>query len=133
MADKKPFDFDVLGTVEDTTELYTQPGGTEDRKFFLTTLWEYLRKKLSGGSPVLSDGATLNVNADELVVAITFTSTVDQTIKVGTSAGGDNVLKDLELTAAQIHTEVIHYQFTAAGALHFSFPGGDVTVRTKKF
>ena len=51
----------------------------------------------------------------------------------GQLSGGNQVLQDVELTAGQLATEIIHYQFTAAGALHFTLPGGDVTVRIKKF
>lgn len=133
MADKKPFNFQVLGTVDDTTELFTQPAGTTDRKFSLLTLWNYISDKLSGGSSLISDGGSVNVNADEMVVAISFVSGTTQTIQVGTTGGGSEILQDVELTAAQLATEIIHYQFTAAGALHFTFPGGDVTVRIKKF
>ena len=133
MADKKPFDFEVQSTVDDGTFLITQPNGTSDRKFFLATLWKYLRGKLSGGSQTVSHGGTVNINADEMVIAISFVSTVDQTVQVGTTAGGSQVLRDVGLTAAELATEVIHYQFTAAGALHFTFPEGDVTVRVKKF
>lgn len=133
MADTKPFEFPVLSAVNDNTEIYTQPGGTTDRKFTLLTLWNYIRTKISGGAASISDGGNISVNADELVVAVSFLSTTNQTINVGTTAGGTEILQGVELTAGQLATEIIHSQFTAAGALYFTFPGGDVTVRVKKF
>ena len=131
MADKKPYDFQSISTVTDSTELYTQPSGTADRKFLLSTLWTYIRGKISGGNQTVSNGDSISVNADELVIAISFLSTTTQTIQVGTSSGGSQVIEDVELTASQTATEVIHYQFVSAGALYFTCTGS-ITVRVKK-
>lgn len=131
MADTKPTAFSTLGTVTDSTELYTQTV-SDNFKFTLTTLWTYIRSKINGGSQSIANGGSIAVNADEMVIALSFVSGVNQTIQVGTSPGGSNILQDVALVAAQKSTEIIHEQFTAAGALYFTFPGGSVTVRIKK-
>lgn len=130
--DKKPFDFTTIGSVDDNTFVTSQPNGTSDVKFFLPTLWTYIRNKLSGGNQSVANGGSINVNQDEIVIAISFVSGTNQTIQVGTTPGGSQILQDVELTAAQQATEIIHHQFTSAGALYFTFPGGSVTVRIKK-
>lgn len=131
MADTKPTAFPTLGTVADSTELYTQTV-SDNFKFSLSTLWTYIRGKLNGGSQSVANGGSIAINQDELVISLSFVSGVNQTIQVGTSPGGSNILQDVELTASQKATEIIHEQFTAAGALYFTFPGGNVTVRIKK-
>lgn len=131
MADTKPTAFSPLGAVTDSTELYTQTV-SDNFKFTLTTLWNYIRSKLNGGSQSIASGGSIAINADELVISLSFVSGVNQIIQVGTSPGGSNILQDVELTASQKATEIIHEQFTSAGALYFTFPGGNVTVRIKK-
>lgn len=132
MADTKPFNFTTIGVIDDDTFLHSQPNGTQDVKFFMTTVWNYIRGKINGGNQVISNGDSVAINPDEMLVAITFVSATSQTIDVGTTPGGDELLADIELVASEVHTEVLHYQFTAAASLYFTFPGGDVTVRIKK-
>ena len=78
----------------------------------------------------IDDGDSLTIAAGTLIEVIVFEyASGSRTVKVGTSAGGDQILEETVIPANGELSHTVNRYFTNSGsALHFSVTGGPVSV-----
>jgi len=127
--------FPLLTSLFSDTRLAGQyPGDGADPEPFQVELGELLAffaADLAAATPAVtvSNGDTVAVAAGRLIFCIAIEApSGDRTVKVGTTAGADDIMELTDITNGQDFTYTLNFYTSTSKTLHFTTTGGTISV-----